>query len=65
MIAENPLLKVSEFAELLNVTPAAVRRWLLLRKISSTRIGRLVRIPKNEACRLIEIGSRPATKSRQ
>jgi excisionase family DNA binding protein len=61
MVAEGPLLKVSEFAELLNVTPAAVRRWLLERKISSTRIGRLVRIPKNEASRLIEIGNRPAT----
>jgi excisionase family DNA binding protein len=60
MMSEKSLLKVTEFAALLNVTPAAVRRWLLERKISSTRIGRLVRIPRDEAIRLVETGFRPS-----
>jgi len=64
MIGEKALLKVNEFAAELNVTPAAVRRWLLERKISSTRIGRLVRIPKNEATRLVEKGFCPAKTPR-
>lgn len=64
MLDEKSLLKVNEFAAVLNVTPAAVRRWLLERKISSTRIGRLVRIPQDEAVRLIETGFCPAKKSR-
>lgn len=64
MVDEKSLLRVNEFAAILNVTPAAVRRWLLERKISSTRIGRLVRIPRDEATRLIETGFRPARRVR-
>jgi excisionase family DNA binding protein len=64
MEKDKSLLRVNEFAEVLNVTPAAVRRWLLERKIASTRIGRLVRIPRNEATRLIEAGFCPARKLR-
>jgi excisionase family DNA binding protein len=60
MEKEKSLLRVNEFAALLDVTPACVRRWLLERKIASIRIGRLVRIPKEEAVRLIETGLRPA-----
>jgi excisionase family DNA binding protein len=58
------LLRVNEFAERLDVTPACVRRWLLERKIVSTRIGRLVRIPASEVQRLIESGLRPARPAR-
>ena len=61
---EVTLLSVPEFAELLNVTPSAVRRWVLVRKIASTRIGRLVRIPREEATRLIESGFVPARPAR-
>lgn len=64
MDGEKSLLKVNEFAAVLNVTQAAVRRWLLERKISSTRIGRLVRIPRDEATRLIETGFCPAKEPR-
>jgi excisionase family DNA binding protein len=60
MIDDKPLLRVNEFAAVLAVKPSCVRRWLLERKIASTRIGRLVRISKSEAIRLIEIGFRPA-----
>lgn len=64
MEKEKPLLRVNEFAVLLDVTPACVRRWLLERKIASTRIGRLVRIPRDEATRLIETGFCPAKNLR-
>lgn len=64
MEKQKSLLKVNEFAALLDVTPACVRRWLLKRKIASTRIGRLVRIPREEVTRLIESGLRPAREPR-
>jgi excisionase family DNA binding protein len=60
MEKDKSLLRVNEFAALLDVTPACVRRWLLERKIASTRIGRLVRIPRSEIERLVESGLRPA-----
>jgi excisionase family DNA binding protein len=60
MDKEKSLLRVNEFAALLDVTPACVRRWLLERKIASIRIGRLVRIPASEIERLVESGLRPA-----
>ncbi len=64
MEKEKSLLRVNEFAALLDVTPACVRRWLLERKIASTRIGRLVRIPAGEIERLVESGLRPARPAR-
>lgn len=63
-MGEKSLLRVNEFAALLDVTPACVRRWLLERKIASTRIGRLVRIPASEIERLVESGLRPARPAR-
>jgi excisionase family DNA binding protein len=65
MKEDKSLLRVDEFAAILDVTPACVRRWLLERKIASTRIGRLVRIPRGEAIRLIESGFRPAKGPRE
>jgi excisionase family DNA binding protein len=61
---DKPLLRVNEFAVRLDVTTACVRRWLLERKIASTRIGRLVRIPTTEVERLVESGLRPARPAR-
>ena len=60
---DKPLLRVNEFALRLDVTQACVRKWLLERKITSTRIGRLVRIPAGEIERLVECGFRPARRS--
>jgi len=57
-------LTVNEFADELGISVAAVRRWLLERRISSTRIGRLVRIPASEINRLVEMGLRPARAAR-
>ena len=53
---EKALLRVNEFAAVLDVTSACVRRCLHERKIASTRIGRLVRIPRDEAMRLVFAG---------
>lgn len=54
------LLSVPQFANSLGVKPSCIRRWILLRKITVVKIGRLVRIPETEARRLIESGIRPA-----
>jgi excisionase family DNA binding protein len=61
---EKSLLRVNEFAALLGITPACVRRWLLERKIASVRLGRLVRIPREEVTQLIDRGFRPAREGR-
>jgi hypothetical protein len=55
-----PLFTVGEFAGEVRVTPACTRRWLLLRTISSIKLGRLVRIPASERDRLLREGLRPA-----
>jgi excisionase family DNA binding protein len=53
-------LSAEQFANLLGITVACARRWLLIRKISHVKLGRLVRIPRSEADRLIREGLVPA-----
>ena len=60
MKSPTKLLTVPEFAETLAVTAACVRRWLLEGKIAHVKVGRLVRIPLDEAERIIQTGFRPA-----
>jgi excisionase family DNA binding protein len=63
-IENEEMLSPTQFARLLNVSLAAVRRWLLLRRIDSIRVnGRLVRIPKSEAARLMSFI--PARETKQ
>jgi excisionase family DNA binding protein len=57
-------LTVSEFADALGITKACVRRWLLERRVTSTRVGRLVRIHSSEIERLVNSGLRPARTTR-
>ncbi len=57
------LLSVDQFARGLNVTPACVRRWVQTRKITTIKLGRLVRIPSSELARLVGEGIRPANDS--
>lgn len=57
---ESRFFSVRQFAENFGVTVACVRRWILIRKISHVKLGRLVRIPTSEAARLIELGFVPA-----
>jgi excisionase family DNA binding protein len=54
------LLSVSQVAERLGVTEAGIRRWIIERKITTIKIGRLIRIPSTEIDRLVSIGTRPA-----
>jgi excisionase family DNA binding protein len=53
-------LSVQQFAEVLGITVSCVRRWLLIRKISHIKLGRLVRIPEAEVERLVNEGLRSA-----
>jgi excisionase family DNA binding protein len=56
------LLKVDEFAAALGVRPSCIRRWILERRISSVKVGRLVRIPALEIERMINEGLRTYQK---
>jgi excisionase family DNA binding protein len=58
------LLSVAEFASALNVTVACARRWILERKITTVKLGRLIRIPASEVERLVTSGLRPARPGR-
>jgi excisionase family DNA binding protein len=49
-----------EAADALGVTEACVRRWILTRRISSYRVGRLVRITESEIARILGEGFVPA-----
>jgi excisionase family DNA binding protein len=60
---EVSLLSVPQFAAALGVTPACIRRWILERKITTVKLGRLIRIPSLEVERLVNAGLRPARRS--
>ena len=53
------LFTVGTVAKVLSVTPACIRRWIFDRKITTVKLGRLVRIPSDEVQRLIQSGLRP------
>jgi excisionase family DNA binding protein len=63
-LRETTLLSVPQFAATLGVTPACIRRWILERKITTVKLGRLVRVPISEVERLITAGVRPARSGR-
>lgn len=56
------LLTVPAFAATLGVTPACIRRWILERKITTVKVGRLVRVPAAEVERITQLGTRPAVR---
>jgi excisionase family DNA binding protein len=58
------LFSVPEFAETLGITVACVRRWTLERRITFTKIGKLVKIPASEVDRLITEGLHTAKPRR-
>jgi excisionase family DNA binding protein len=58
------LLTIPEVAEALGVTVSCLRRWVLERKISTIRIGRLVRISPAELERIVRAGIVPARPDR-
>ena len=53
------LFTVDAVAKVLSVTPACIRRWIFDRKITTVKLGRLVRIPPDEVQRIIQSGLRP------
>jgi len=55
-----PLLSVPQLASTLGVTSACIRRWILERKITTVKLGRLIRVPASEVERLVTAGLRPA-----
>jgi len=61
---QTTLLSVPQFADALGVTPACIRRWILERKITVVKLGRLVRVPTGEVERLVNSGLRPARETR-
>jgi excisionase family DNA binding protein len=61
---ETTLLSVPQFASTLGVTPACIRRWILERKITTVKLGRLIRVPASEVERLVNSGLRPARPAR-
>jgi excisionase family DNA binding protein len=62
--SEVSLLSVPQFANALGVTPACIRRWILERKITTVKLGRLIRVPASEVERLVNSGLRPARPAR-
>lgn len=64
MPQEINLMTVSDFAAALRITQACVRRWIWERKISTVKLGRLIRIPTSEVERLTNSGLRPARPAR-
>ncbi len=58
------LHSVREFACALNITVACARRWIFERKITTVKLGRLIRIPTTEVERLVNAGLRPARSAR-
>ncbi len=59
IVGQDSLLTVDEFAGLLKVTRACVRKWILERRVAVVKVGRLVRLPASEVRRIIDEGSRP------
>jgi excisionase family DNA binding protein len=59
MADKNDLLTIEDFAEALRVKSSCIRRWILERRITSVKVGRLVRIPSSEVGRIVQRGLRP------
>lgn len=58
--SEMDLLSVPQVADSLGVTASCIRRWILERKITTVKLGRLIRIPSSEIERLVNSGLRQA-----
>lgn len=56
------MFTAKEAAKYLGLSEAAVRAWLLHRRIDSVRVGRAVRIRRSVLERVIEAGTVPADR---
>jgi excisionase family DNA binding protein len=59
-MANDKPLTVNQAAELLNLSEACIRAWILRRKLGIVRLGRAIRIPESEIRRVLEEGAVPA-----
>jgi excisionase family DNA binding protein len=59
------MLTVRETANRLGLQECTIRAWLAARKIDFVRLGRAVRIPESEVCRLIEANTVPRREPRR
>ncbi len=58
------MFTVEQAAGQLGLKPSTIRAWVMKRKISYVKIGRAVRIPKEEIERLIRENTIPAREAR-
>lgn len=54
------LLRIGEVAEILNISPASVRKKIYDGRLESVKIGRSVRVRREAVEKLIRTGVRPA-----
>jgi excisionase family DNA binding protein len=60
----NRLLTVAQFAELLGLKESTIRAWIARRRIGIVRLGRAIRLPLEEADRLVAEGTIPPKRPR-
>jgi excisionase family DNA binding protein len=59
------MLTVRETANRLGLRECTIRAWLSARKIDFVRLGRAIRIPESEVCRLIETNTVPRREAQR
>jgi excisionase family DNA binding protein len=62
---QSQLLTISESARLLRLAPATIRDWTLKRKIPFVKIGRLVRLRREDVEEVIRRSIVPAQHSKE
>lgn len=65
LLKEYPaVLSISDVAEILNITPATVRRHIKSNDLPYIKVGRLVRIPKDSLIGYLHGDSTPTRRNR-
>ena len=57
---QEQLKTVQQAADQLGLAPVTIRSWMAARRIGYVKLGRSVRIPQSEICRVIDEGMTPA-----
>ncbi|HVB99514.1 MAG TPA: helix-turn-helix domain-containing protein [Candidatus Dormibacteraeota bacterium] len=57
--------RLSEAAALLGLKESTLRKWTLLRRIRTTKMGASRRVPESEIARIIAQGAVPAREERR
>jgi excisionase family DNA binding protein len=56
---DDQLLTIEQAAEVLAVTPAAIRKWLHQRRLTPVKVGRLTRLRSRDIGRIVKDGLPP------